>query len=117
MKMKVELGKIVASSEPLGKLMQEKTPIATSFRLAKVLKSVQGELETYDETRKKLIEELGKDGEIKQDSPNFEKFIEEMNKLLAEKVSIKAEKIKSESLSKVEISPSDLLALEWIIDE
>jgi len=40
-----------------------------------------------------------------------------MNKLLAEKVSIKAEKIKSESLSKVEISPSDLLALEWIVDE
>jgi hypothetical protein len=115
--MKVELGKIVASSEPLGKLMQEKMPIATSFRLAKVLKSVQAELETYDETRKKLIEELGVDGEIKQDSKNFEKFVKEMNNLLAEKVSVKVEKIKSENLSKVEISPSDLLALEWIIDE
>ena len=115
--MKVELGKIVASSEPLGKLMQEKTPIATSFRLAKVLKAVKAELEVYDETRKKLIEELGKDGEIKQDSKNFDKFVEEMNKLLAEKVSVKADKIKSESPSKVEISPSDLLALEWIIVE
>ena len=115
--MKVELGKIVGSSEPLGKLMQEKIPIATSFRLAKVLKSVQAELGIYDEMRKKLIEELGVDGEIKQDSKNFNKFVEQMNKLLAEKVSVKVEKIKSENLSKVEISPADLLALEWVVEE
>ena len=112
--MKLKLGQIVGASEPLGKLIQEKMPISTAFRVSTVLKKVQGVLENYDESRKKLIEKYGEDGEIKQESKNWEKFLEEMNELLATETKLDVEKIKESALSKVEIAPSDLIAMEWL---
>ena len=115
--MKVTLGQIVGSSEPLGKLVQEKMPISTAFRLSSIMKKVQGVLETYDESRKTLIEKHGKDGEIKPESKNWDKFIDEMNELLQTETKLDVEKVKSSSLSKVECTPADLLALEYLIEE
>lgn len=115
--MKVKLGIIVSSVEPLGKIMQHPMPAATAFRCAKTLKSVQSELESYEEARKNLIEQYGEDGEIKPDSKNWDQFVVDMNKMLEEEVKLDAKVIKSENLSKVEISPSDLVALEWLIKE
>ena len=57
------------------------------------------------------------DGEIKPDSKNWDQFVVDMNKMLEEEVKLDAKVIKSENLSKVEISPSDLVALEWLIKE
>tara|TARA_R110002020_G_scaffold372202_2_gene583698 strand:+ start:757 stop:1104 length:348 start_codon:yes stop_codon:yes gene_type:complete len=115
--MKLKLGQIVGSSEPLGKLMNSSVPISTAFRLSSILKKVQGVLETYDESRKVLIEKHGENGEIKPESKNFNKFVDEMNELLETETKLDVEKIEQSSLSKVEITPSDLLALEWLIKE
>mgnify|MGYP001497026414 CR=1 FL=1 len=115
--MKVKLGQIVAGSEPLGRLMGEKVGVQTAFRMAGVLKKVQAELETYDETRKGLIEKHGKDGEIKPESKNWEKFLTEMNELLETEVKLDVEKVKSENLAKIECSATDLVALDWLIEE
>ena len=40
-----------------------------------------------------------------------------MEELMETEVKVDAEKIKEENLSKVEISPADILALDWIIGE
>jgi len=115
--MKVKVAQLVGSSEPLGKLMTQPMPSATAFRCAKTLKAVQAELESYDEARKNLIEQHGKDGEIKPKDKGWDKFIKGMEELMETEVKIDAEKIKEENLSKVEISPADILALDWIIEE
>ena len=115
--MKIKLGVLVSSVEPLGKLMQHPMPAATAFRCSKVLKTVQTELESYEEARKKLIEEHGEDGEITPESKSWDSFVIDMNKLLEEEVKIDIKTIKSETLSKVEIAPADLLVLEWLIKE
>ena len=59
--MKVKVAQLVGSSEPLGKLMTQPMPSATAFRCAKTLKAVTAELESYEEARKNLIEQHGKD--------------------------------------------------------
>jgi len=116
-KMKVKVGQLVGSSEPLGKLMTQPMPSATAFRCAKTLKAVQAELESYEEARKNLIEQHGKDGEIKPEDKGWKKFIAGMEELMETEVKVDAEKIKEENLSKVEIAPADILALDWIIEE
>ena len=115
--MKLTLGTIVGSQEPIGKLMTATMPISTAFRLSSILKKVQGVLETYDENRKTLIEKHGENGEITPESKNFKKFVEEMNELLGTETKKKKKKIDQSSLSKVEIAPADLIALEWLIKE
>ena len=115
--MKLKLGIIVGSNEPLAKLMTSSVPISTAFRLKEVLKKVQEVLSSYDETRKELIEKYGKDGEIEPNSKNWQKFVDEMNELLMTETDVKVKKISQSSLSKVEISASDISALEWLIEE
>ena len=115
--MKVKLAQVVGSVEPLGKLMSNPMPAATAFRCAKVLKAVQSELETYDEARKTLIEKYGEDGEMKPESKDWDKFIKEMNTLLDEEINVNGKKIKADSLSKIEVAPTDLLSLDWLIKE
>ena len=46
--MKLTLGTIVGSQEPIGKLMTATMPISTAFRLSSILKKVQGVLETWE---------------------------------------------------------------------
>ena len=115
--MKVKLAVVVSASEAMGRLASQAMPASTSFRIAKNLKVVQSELESYDETRKKLIEKHGKDGEISPDSKNWEKFIDEMNELLGTEIDLKIDKIKQSTLSKVEVSPADLLSVDFLIKE
>ena len=115
--MKLKLAVLVQSSEPLSKLMNNPMPSATAFKCAKVLKAVSSELEAYEEARKKAIETHGKDGEISEKSKNWDKFVKELNELLATDVKLDVEKVKSENLSKVEVSPTDLIALDWLIEE
>ena len=114
---KIKLSMLVGSSEPLGRLMTQPMPSATAFRCAKTLKSVQSEIEAFEEARKNLIEQHGKDGEIKPKDKGWDKFIAGYEELMETEVKIDTEKIKEENLSKVEISPADILALDWIIEE
>ena len=117
MKIKTKLANLVNCVEPLGKLMQMQMPAATAFRCAKLLKVVEGELQIYDEQRKKLVEKYGEDDKVDPESKNWDKFVEEMNSILAEDVSLNATKIKEENLSKIEISPADIMNLSWMIKE
>jgi len=95
--MKLKIGEIVSSNEPLAKLMTSVVPIGTAFRLKEVLKQIQQTLESYDETRKELIEKHGKDGEITPESKNWKKFVDEMNELLTTETELKIKKISQSS--------------------
>ena len=118
--MKVKLALLVGN-EALKSLVDAPMPSATSFRVAKAVKEVQKVLEVFEESRQALVKKYGKeskDGElsIEPDSKNWKKFIDEYNELVNEEVELNITKIKSENLSKVELSPKDILMLEWLID-
>lgn len=118
--MKVKLAMLVGN-EALQKLVDAPMPTATSFRVAKAVKEVQKELEVFEEQRQALIKKYGtedsdKNLEIKPESKNWEKFINDYNELVNEEVDLNITKIDASSLSKVEMSAKDLLMLEWLID-
>ena len=119
--MKVKLAFLV-QNEALGKLVEAPMPFATSYRVSKVVSSVQAELDTFEKTRQSMLEKYGtktEEGnyEIKPESKNWEKFVKEYEELINEEVKIDAKKIKASSLSKVEMSAKDLLSLDWLIEE
>ena len=115
--MKVKIGTIVSTAEPITRLMTEKMAISVAFKLKQTLALLQEQIKTYDETRVELINKHGKDGEIKPESKNFNKFVNEMEELLATEVKLDVEKISQSDLNKIEITPADLMALEWLIEE
>lgn len=113
--MKIKLGQLVNSMEPLNNLLAEKMPISTAFRLSSIVKKVQGVLEDYDKLRGELIKKYGKDDKIEPTDKNWEKFVKEMNELLATEQTLSIDKIDKSSLSKCEMSARDLMALEFMI--
>lgn len=115
--MKIKLGQIVNSQQPLQSLLQEKMPFSTAFKLSSIVKKVNGSLETFEELRGKLIQKYGEDDKIDPKHENWEKFVEEMNELLLTEQTLTIDKIKQSELSKCQISASDLLALEFMIKE
>jgi len=115
-------GEIFAAREPLSQLMQQKLPIAVSFKLAKLAKTVQGELTVIEELRNALIKEYGVADEANPNqvtvptiieklddkgkpimdkgkpvmvaNPNFAKFLDEVNELMAQEAKLVVEKVK-----------------------
>ena len=51
---------------------------------------------------------------LKEEQQTTKALLEEMNELLATETKLDVEKIKESALSKVEIAPSDLIAMEWL---
>jgi len=97
--LKLSNGDVFLSREPLQKLMGEKFPVKTAYGLAKLSNKLNEQLKVIDEVRNGLIKKYGEtDGkgnlQVKQESPNWIKFVEEFKELMAQEVEIVFEKVK-----------------------
>lgn len=117
--MKLTNGEIFSAREPLKKLMEERLPVKCSFKLAKLANKLNVGLKDIEDARNGLIKKYGTKNEkgrleVKPDSPEYEKFVEEFNDLMDIEVEVVVERISlPESL---EIEPSTLIALEKFIE-
>lgn len=124
--MKLTNGEILNAKEPLTRLMEQKFPVKVSFGLARLSNKLQDPLKAIEDVRNGLIRTYGeKDPENSQnisvlpESKNFQKFIEEMNELLAQEVEVVFDKVKlpEEVDGKpLEIEPNILMALEKFME-
>jgi len=131
--MKLTNGDIFSASEPLKKLMDIKLPVKTSYQLAKLASKLNEQLKVIDEVRNGLVRSYGeeKDGkiEVMPENPNFPKFVDEFNELMAQEVEVVFEKVKlpetvaatcdkcHHNMDKaLEIEPSALMALDKFIE-
>jgi hypothetical protein len=132
--MKVLNGQIFQAREPLQKLSGEKLPVKASWGLAKLSLKLNEQLKAIDEVRNGLINKYGVADEkgnvsVKQDTPNWNKFVEEFNELMMQEVEIVFEKVKlpekvsatcdacKHNMDKpLEIEPATLMALEPFIE-
>ena len=97
--MKLSNGDVFLSREPLQKLMGEKFPVKTAYGLAKLSNKLNEQLKVIDEVRNGLIKKYGETDDkgnlqVKQESPNWIKFVEEFKELMAQEVEIVFEKVK-----------------------
>jgi hypothetical protein len=119
--MQVTLQTLLQAKASLEKLIQLNFKVKISYALLKFIKKANEELKDFEEAKDKLVKRYGteKDGNIiiENNSPNMEPFIKELNELLAHSVEMPDLKIKIAEIEAEAISTSDLLQLEFILEE
>lgn len=120
--MEFKLAELQGMKDPLKRLISEKIPMKSAFRLNKLIKAVEGELDNIEAARIALIKELGKP--LENDPDNFTvppevvpEFQKKYTEFLQETVEIEFTPIDLESFGDVEITTNDMYALDKLFTE
>lgn len=125
--MKLTNNVIVNSIEALKNLSGKELDVKTSFKIAKNIKVIDEISNIFVEEKRKLVSKYGtkdKDGNLKVDDNGVAQIdkdnLEEWNRSYAELLEIEndinIEKIKLSDLD-IKVSPQELLAIEYMIEE
>ncbi len=118
----IKLSQFVNSSQALSRLMAQPMRAVVAFSLGKTARLIEPELKAYDEARVKLLKEYGEPTETDPTRYEFkspekaQSFADELNAVLEQGVEIEFKPVTLENLAKSEISASDVLVLDWLID-
>lgn len=124
--MKLPIKTILDSVEGLKTLSRLKLPIVLSFKVSKVIKEVDKELQSFDEVKRKRVEELGEEVKDEKGNPtgnftvtpkNMKAWTKEYKALLENEVELKISKIKISELTEEKIEPFVFAQLDWLIQE
>ena len=124
--MKLTNEEIFTAKEPLQKLLNERLPVRISYQLAKMASKLNNQFEIIERVKDGLIKTYGEADrdnptrvEVKPDSEQFPKFIEEMDELFAHEIEIVLDKVilpQEVDGKSIQIEPSVLMALEKFIE-
>lgn len=100
---------------------------AITFKIARLIRELNKEATLFEESRRVLIEKYGvrkedgsfevlEDGTIKLQEDQIQECSEEMNTLLNTEIEINADKIPAETFDNIEISPSQIIVLESLVN-
>ncbi|HAT4339395.1 TPA: DUF1617 family protein [Clostridium perfringens] len=111
----------------LGEITARKLPVKVSYAIGKNISKVERELKLYNKERQKLIEEYclkEDDGTLKITEGNYdidpkrlEDFNKEINELQEIEVEIDIHKFNIELLNGYEMSPGELMCIDFMIEE
>lgn len=121
---------ILESKDVLAKLNNTQgMPSVVAYRIGKNIKALDNELQTYDETRTKMLTEAAnKDDEGKPiiieatrqyDIPKdkLEDVYEEIEKLQNEEVNVEFKKVSVEDLTKADLTPKELMQIDFMLED
>jgi seryl-tRNA synthetase len=112
--MQLKLKEILQNIDSIGKLLNKELPVKTAYRLGRLSKALQSELDQFNLTRNNLIKKYGKekDGQYQidpDDKTALEKFNAEIEELLAVDIKIdNYDPITVDELGEIKISPIDM---------
>ena len=100
---------------------------ATAFRLARLMREIDREVILFESARAKLAEKYGKrdknnnfifdsSGNILLEEEKMEECNEEMLSILNTVIEINADKISAEAFEDIEITPSQIIIIDALID-
>lgn len=117
----MKLKQLIDAESALHRLMNTPLPAAVAFRIQRVIRVVQPELQSYEEQRLKLVHELGEKGEDGRTivtPENMPAFNEQLEALWAEEVELHYKPLPIKDLGNTAVTAADLLALDWLfVDE
>lgn len=124
----VKLLDIIDASPILRKLAESTFSGAVAFKIVRLIKACEAELQTFEESRHKIIKKYGEkdeNGELKifdnQQIRVKEEYREicatSLNELLNTEIELNANKIPVESLEQIDITPNELIKIEAFIEE
>jgi hypothetical protein len=117
--MNVTLAQLVTAIPAIDKLAGTDLPVKTSYRIGRLIKSINSELAVYNTERTRLIKKYG----TQQDNgdwsvgENNAEFMSEMTTLTEIEVELKHDPISIETLGDIELSPMDMVNLEPFISD
>lgn len=125
--MKLTNKKIVNDSMILMEISRKELPIKVSYALAKNISKIEKELEIYNSERQKLLDKYcikDEHGENKVDENNQlkiqEEYLKDWNQDIKELQNIELEidihKFKLEELNGYNMTPSELIAIDYMIE-
>ena len=121
----MQLGEVVTAMPAIQKLMDASLSASIAFRIAKFAKEVEPHVTTYEKVRQELLEKFGTKGDEEENGQvqysfangTSEKFMTELTNLLEEKVNLKFKKVKVSDLEGAELTPRDMMSLEWALTD
>ena len=125
---KVNLNDIINATETLQKIMQQPFKGSLAFKIARLARELNKEMETFNEQRRKILEEYcikDENGNLKQlENGNVQiipekinEFNNEFNSLLSTEVEINADKLPVDNIDAFEITPQEMLNIEVFFEE
>lgn len=125
---KVKLGDIVDSVDTFQVIMQQSFKGSLAFKIARLARELNKEMETFNEQRKRIIDEYcvrDDNGEVKtfengniQIIPEkIEEFNVEITNILNTEVEVNADKLPMDKIDDFDITPQQMLILESFFEE
>lgn len=125
---KVQLKDIVNSVDTFQIIMQQSFKGSLAFKIARLARELNKEMETFNEQRKKIIEEyclrdsngeieVLENGNIQIDPEKIQDFNAEITNILDTEVEINANKLPIDKIDDFEISPQQMLDIEMFFEE
>ena len=120
---KIKLNDVVNATETLNKIMQQSFKGSLAFKIARLARELDKEMQTFNTERQKIIQKYGEkdeNGELKIDEKGLVKFSktnlkeinEEFNSLLDTDLEINVDKLPIDSIDNFEITPQEMLQIE-----
>ena len=119
-KEKITLAELINMKPAIQKLVVKELPAKLSYRLAKLVRLLEPEYVSYEETRRKLVEKYGdktEDGNITVPQDKLEVFMNELNGVLKEEVEFSYIPFSIDEIEKVELSVQDIVSIEKLLIE
>ena len=125
---KVNLNDIVNSVDTFQTIMGQSFKGSLAFKIARLARELNKEMETFNEQRRKILNEYcikDENGELKPDEngnvqiipDKINEFNNEFSNLLATEVEINADKLPMDSMDSFDITPQQMLNIEMFFEE
>lgn len=121
--MELTLLELLNAKPMIESLSGRQLPARTSFRLARLIRTLNPELQAYTEARQKLLEKYGEPSEEDRNRYVIEEeqrpaFNGELDELLSTKVELAIEPMSIDALGDAQVTAFELLTVEWLfLDE
>jgi hypothetical protein len=114
----MKLSELVEAQPALQRLANEKMPVKVAYAIAKNLRAVKPEVEAFEETRLKLLEENWEldpnTNQFKIPPEDQEKWQQMAKELLDTEVDIKVYIVDLATMDGTRVTPNDMAALSWM---
>lgn len=108
------------ADHPFSRLVALKLPGHLSVKIAILTKAVEEKMSAFQAAHRELIEKHGtkqEDGNFQVDPEKIKEFTEELNDALNAEIELPGDKLKAEQIAFAQISPQDMLALQWLFSD
>jgi hypothetical protein len=120
---KIKLSDVVNATETFNKIMQQSFKGSLAFKIARLARELDKEMQTFNSERQKIIQKYGEkdengelkideNGNVKFENSKIQEINDEFNSLLNTELEINADKLPMDSIDAFEITPQEMLGIE-----